>query len=324
MKIGSMKILNTIGEKFAPEAKEILGGFAQVDYEIPSQKELVEILGNYDALVVGLGLNFNADILSKATKLKYIATATTGLDHIDLDFAAKKGIQVLSLRGENIFLDTITGTAELALCLMLELARKTLFGFEAVKKGEWRRGDFMGASLYGKTLGILGLGRLGAMMARYGEALGMKIIYTDIEKKKTPTTWRKVDLGELLQDSDILTIHVHLKRDTDNMIGEKELATMKPSAFMVNTSRGKIVDEDAVLRALKSGKIGGYGTDVLSDELKFKENISDSHPLVSYARTHQNCIITPHIGGMTSDSRSATDIFIADKLKKAVLNQVKY
>ena len=129
MKIGSMKILNTIGEKFAPEAKEILGGFAQVDYEIPSQKELVEILGNYDALVVGLGLNFNADILSKATKLKHIATATTGLDHIDLDFAAKKGIQVLSLRGENIFLDTITGTAELALCLMLELARKTPFFF---------------------------------------------------------------------------------------------------------------------------------------------------------------------------------------------------
>jgi len=319
-----VKILNTIGEKFAPEAKEILGGFAQVDYEIPSQEELKEIVGNYNALVVGLGLNFSADILSKATNLKYIATATTGLDHIDLDFAAKKGIQVLSLRGENEFLNTITGTAELALCLMLELARKTPFGFEAVKKGEWRRGDFMGASLYGKTLGILGLGRLGAMMARYGEALGMKVIYTDIEKKGTPTTWRKVDLGELLRDSDILTIHVHLKKDTENMIGEKELGEMKSTAFLINTSRGKIVDEGAVLNALENKKIGGYGTDVLSGELEFKEIIPADHLLVSYARTHQNCVITPHIGGMTSDSRFATDIFIANKLKKAVLNQVKY
>ena len=182
----------------------------------------------------------------------------------------------------------------------------------------------MGASLYGKTLGILGLGRLGAMMARYGEALGMKIIYTDIEKKKTPTTWRKVDLGELLQDSDILTIHVHLKKDTENMIGEKELVAMKPSAFLINTSRGKIVDEDAVSHALENGIIGGYGTDVLSGELEFKENIPNHHSLVSYAQTHQNCVITPHIGGMTSDSRSATDIFIANKLKKVVLNQVRY
>ena len=320
----SFKILNTIGENFAPEAKKILATLGAIDYKIPTQEKLAEIIGDYDVAVIGLGLNFHKDILDAAClpagrskKLKVIATVTTGLDHIDLIAAKEKGIKVLSLRGENEFLDTIIGTAELAFGLLIDLVRFTPWAFEDVKNYRWRREDWKGASLYGKTLGVVGLGRLGKMMSRFGKAFDMKVLFTDpnVSPKDFPD-YEKTDLENLLRRSDAVSLHIHLTKETENLLAKKEFALMKKGVVLINTARGKIVNEKDLLAALKSGQLGGYGADVLADELFFETAGFKNHPLVEYAKQHQNLIIVPHIGGMTIDSRIATDLFMAEKLKK--------
>ena len=312
-----IKILNTIGENFAPEAKKVLVGLGEIDYKIPAQKELAEIIGDYNVVIIGLGLNFHQDILKRAKKLKVIATATTGLDHIDFALAKKQGIEVLSLRGEDEFLDTITGTAELAFGLLIDLLRQTPWAFEDVKNYRWQRESWKGASLYGKTLGVIGLGRLGKMTARFGKAFGMRVLFVDpnVSPKNFPE-YKKVSLEKLLQESDAVSLNVHLNQETENLLSQKEFALMKKGAVLVNTSRGKIVNEKDLLVALESGRLSGYAADVLADELSFETTGFKKYSLVEYAKTHQNLIIVPHIGGMTADSRIATDLFIAEKLKR--------
>lgn len=309
------KILNTIGDSFSKEAKKILGIFGDVDYFLLTQEELKEKIPDYDLLLVGLGLNITKEVIDKGKNLKIIATATTGLDHIDIDYAKKHGIKIVSLRGENDFLDTITGTAELAFGLMIDLLRFIPHAFEDVKSYHWNRDAFRGKVLRGKTFGILGLGRLGRMMAKYAKAFEMRVIYFDPNSNNEK--YEKVDFETLIRESDILSIHVHLSDETENIINAEVFDKMKDSAMLINTSRGKIVNEDDLLRFLNSQKIGGYATDVLSGELNFDKNFSN-HPLVEYAKNNKNLIIVPHIGGMTNESREMTDIFIAEKIKKVI------
>lgn len=315
------RILNTIGDSFAPEAKEILDELGQVDYLRPEPKDLFKLAAPYQVFVVGLGLNFDKDILEQARKLKVIATATTGLDHIDLKYAKNLGVKIISLRGEDEFLSSITGTAELAFGLLIDLARQISAGFASVKNYQWDRERFRGHSLFGKTLGIVGLGRLGKWLARYGLAFNMKVIACDpsagaeIFKK---LNCQKVDFETLVKKSDIITIHVHLTPATENMFNGEIFKKMKSSAYLINTSRGKIVNEKDLLKALKNKTIAGYAADVLADELDFAKRFKE-HPLVEYAGKNNNLIIVPHLGGMTYESRQATDIFIAEKLKKWLL-----
>lgn len=310
----SEKILVTL-PNFSEPAKSALEALGDVTYQVPTQAELEEVIGEYTVLVVGLGLNFHEATLKKATNLKVLATATTGLDHIDVELAETKGIKVLSLKNETEFLNTITGTAELAFGLMIDLLRKTPWATKAVtEKGEWQRENYRGVSLYNKKLGIIGLGRLGRIMAAGATGFRMPVLFTDpnVEQSEHPD-YRKVDLSELLREADIVAVHVHLTEETENLISTNELKLMKNSAILINTARGKIVDEEALLKALESGEIAGYGTDVLSEELEYKDNVSKD-ALVSHAKENQNVLITPHIGGMTSDSREATDVFIANKV----------
>lgn len=313
----TFKILNTIGEEFASEGKHILGEVAEVLYRIPSQEELQIIIAEYDALLVGLGLQIDREVIDAGAKLKAVATATTGLDHIDVAYAQVKGIEILSLRGETEFLNSITGTAELAWGMLIALYRRIPQAFDAVKRYEWDRDAFKGYNLYGKTLGIVGLGRLGRWMARYGKAFGMRVLFYDpIVSQMEAGDYMKVRLDKLLDESDAVSIHVHLLPETEGMIGADEFRKMKQGAYLVNTSRGKIVDEAALLAALQSGHLAGYATDVLADELSFPEQGFRNHPLVEYSKKHENLIIVPHIGGMTHDSRIATDVFMAEKLKR--------
>ncbi|MEK7856876.1 MAG: NAD(P)-dependent oxidoreductase, partial [Acidobacteriota bacterium] len=276
-------------------------------------------------------------------------------DHVDIEVARERGIEVLSLRGEEEFLSSITGTAELAFGLLIDLARRVPWALRAVERYEWNREQFRGHSFSGKTLGIVGLGRLGRIMTRQAAGFGVRVIFFDpyvaapsprffsstpdvspspvVVSAKTTTGSSstsgvfpknrdessaleavKVNLDTLLSESDAISIHVHLTHETEGMFGEREFEQMKPSAYLVNTSRGKIVDERALLFALEQNKIAGYGTDVLADELSFETAGFAHHPLVEYAKTHENLLIVPHIGGMTVESRAATDIFIAQKL----------
>lgn len=312
------RILNTIGEAFDPKAKDILNRLGKVDYKTPSQKELLEKIGDYDLVLCGLGLVFSAEVLKKASRLKMLATATTGLDHIDLTAAEERGIKILSLKGEEDFLNTISGTAELALGILLSLARNIPQATAAVLKGEWNREAFKGHSLYGATLGVVGLGRLGRMMARYGEVLGMSVIFTDPNVQSSHPSWKKVSFDDLLKESDYISIHVHLSPETEFLFDHSVLQKMKKSAYLINTSRGKIVHEQDIANALEEGNLAGYGADVLDEETAFIAGDCRDHPLVAYARKHSNVLILPHIGGMTFESRRDTDIFMAHKLSKSL------
>ena len=316
----SYKILNTIGSKYTDSAKKILAIFGEVDYLDLKQAELLSKIESYNILVVGLGLNIDKQVIDQAKNLKIIATATTGLDHIDIDYAKSKNIKIFSLRGETEFLDTITGTAELAFGLMIDLMRLTCSAFDDVKNYHWDREKFRGHNLLGQTIGIVGLGRLGRAMARYANAFGMKVLAHDPnidDKVFTDANCQKTDFETLLKNSDIISIHVHLNQDTANMFDQSAFSQMKDSAYLINTARGKIVNETDVLNSLENKEITGYATDVLADELDFNQQFQD-HPLVEYAKNNDNLIIVPHLGGMTYESREATDIFIAKKIKQSL------
>src|SRR3989344_4692567 len=312
-----VKILNTIGDVYTQGAKEILEEVGDVDYKILTQDNLLESIGEYEIAVIGLGLSFMKDVLEKAEKLKIIATATTGLDHIDVKFAKLKGITVLSLRGENDFLDTITGTAELAMGLLIDIVRLTPWAFDNVKEYKWEREKFRGHNLYEKTLGIVGMGRLGTWMARYGKAFGMEVVFYDphVEESHVPEC-SKVSFEELFSKSDIISLHAHLNKETENMFTAEVFKKMKNESYLINTARGRIVDEVALLQALENREIAGYAGDVLADEFRFDDTGLVHHPLVDYAKNHRNAIIVPHTGGMTVESRERTDVFVVEKLKK--------
>lgn len=315
-----IKILNTIGPEFSDEAKKILEEIGKVDYlNLDSQKQLEEKIGDYDIAVIGLGLNFDKKVIDAGKKLKIIATASTGTDHIDLDYAGKKGMAVLSLKNDRKFLDSITGTAELAFLLTLALMRNFLPATQSALNHCWTE-KFRGHNLYEKILGIVGIGRLGTMMARYGKAFGMKVIACDPYQKDSvfmDAGCTKVSLENLLKSSDVVSIHIHLNKETENMFDKKKFDLMKKNAILVNTSRGKIVDEKEVIEALEKKKIAGYATDVLADELTFSDKF-ENNPLIEYAKQNSNVIITPHVGGVTFESREATDIFTAKRVAREV------
>ncbi|MDP7069595.1 MAG: NAD(P)-dependent oxidoreductase [Candidatus Peribacteraceae bacterium] len=290
-------------EGFTEEANTLLNEIGTVALGAPDS--------DTEILLVQLGFNVDKDIIDASPNLKVIATATTGLDHIDTAYAESKNIQIISLKGETEFLNSITSTSELALGLMIALARNIPAASNKVLEGKWDREGHRGHTLNGKTLGVVGLGRLGKLMATYGEGLGMNVIFTD------PDVEGGVSPEELLKTSDVVSIHVHLQEDTENMFCEPSIAMMKPGALLINTARGKIVDEAAALKALEAGTLGGYATDVLADELSFADGNAKS-ALIDYAKTHSNVIITPHIGGTTVESREATDVFIVRKLQKEI------
>lgn len=308
-------ILCTIGKEFAPEGKQILASLGAVDYATPTQQRLCTIIGKYDVVVVQLGVTFDKATLQRAKNLRVIATATTATDHIDLAAAKKLGIIVLSLKDEIDFLKTIPSTAEHTWGLLLALLRNIVPAANAVSGGTWNGKPFAGTELKGKTLGVIGVGRLGTMIVNFGKAFGMEVIGCDI-KKIPASVCQQVSLTTLLKRSDIVSLHVHLSPETENMIDILALKRMKSTAVLINTARGKIVHHAALLQALKAAQIAGYAADVLAEEMQFGTDCS-KHPLIRFSKTHGNVLLTPHIGGRTVEARRATDIFIAQKLKEA-------
>lgn len=321
--IKKLKILNTLGSHFAPKAKQILDRLGDVDYRITTQNELYNIIHQYDIIVIGISPAIDKEALNKASRLKFIAIPANTLENIDVQYAESKGIEIVSLQGETTFLNTITGVSELAIGLMIDLVRFTPWAFDSVKKHEWLRENFRGHNLYQKTLGIVGMGRLGNLMAKYGQAFEMNIIFYDPGKEKSiHANCTKVTFDELLKKSDMISIHASLNTETEKMFNNDALSKMKKSAYIINTARGKIVDEEALLDALELKTIAGYATDVLANELDFDGIGFKTHPLVEYSKTHKNVIIVPHTGGVTHESRENTDVFTAQKLEKKIMTGI--
>lgn len=314
------RILNLFGEHITPKARAMLAEFGTVEDKEMTQQELSEAIHKYDIIFIGLYPEITGEMMQKADKLKIIAAATTNPNHIDSTVAKERGIEILCLKDEIEFLNTITGTSEMAVGLMIDLMRRTPWAFEDVKQYHWDRDRFRGHNLYGKTLGIFGLGRLGKWMARYGKAFNMQIIahsphITPEEGKEFAC--RAVDFDTLLQESDVLSIHSHSTAETRGVFNGEAFSKMKPSAYLINTAAGDIINEEDLVEALEKGMIAGFGTDVLAGELHFDEHFGN-YPLVEYAKTHENVIIVPHLGGMTHESREATDIFMAEKVVAAL------
>ena len=269
-----------------------------------------------DATVIISRLRYelNSELLRHAPNLKFIITATTGLNHVDIEYAKCAGVQVISLQGESKFLKKITPTAEHTWGLLLALVRKYKRAFTSVDRFEWQRDQFEGEVLQNKVLGVIGLGRLGAMVAKYGEAFGMKIIYADIKEHRCK--FARVNLDTLLRLSDIITLHVPLNDTTRGLISPREFRAMEKRPYLLNTSRGEVVDEDGLLTALKGGQIRGAALDVLCNEEKWAEMVPKNNALTLYARNNDNLILTPHIGGACPEAMRSTELFVAEKFLK--------
>jgi D-3-phosphoglycerate dehydrogenase len=268
----------------------------------------------YDVLMVRLQTRVTGEIIKECPRLKVIISPTTGLDHIDLEAANEHGIQLFSLKGEAEFLCTVTSSAEHTFALLLSLIRRIPSAFAAVKRCEWNQDQFRGHELPGKALGILGYGRVGALVARYGDAFSMHVLaYDPYVDKYADYVTRVATLDELLQASDVLSVHVPLEKTTVGLIGVREIGLLPSGAFLINTSRGEIVDEVALLAALAGGHIAGAAVDVVTDEHRIR---IVGHPLIEYSREHDNLIITPHIGGAAWEAIEKTDMFVIGKFQK--------
>lgn len=265
------------------------------------------------ALIVRFATKMTPAVMETFPRLRWIVSATTGTDHIDVKAAALRGIEVLCLKGEREFLASIPSTAEHTWALLLALVRRIPAATASVAAGHWDRDQFRGAELKGKTLGIIGLGRTGSKVASYAEAFGMTVGYYDPFQKDE--SYRRFDsIVDLLSWSDVVSVHVHLTNETEGLLGREDLAAIKPGARLVNTSRGRIIDESAAADLIENGTIVGLATDVLTTEL---DAIADS-PLHRLVASGANVIITPHIGGATWDAMHTTEEFMAKKLAAAI------
>jgi D-3-phosphoglycerate dehydrogenase len=308
-----IRILNAEPVGYSEEARILLRHLGEV-VEVPlSRSELLSQLSDYDVLIVRLAHQIDRDVMDAGCRLKAIVTATTGLDHIDMRYARSKGVAVLSLHGETDFLRTVSATAEHTWALLLALLRRIPHAFAAVQRGEWHRDAWRGYELDGKRLGLVGLGRVSQKVMRYGLTFGMDVAaYDPYAEKWVEGVERFPRLAELLYRSDVLSLHVPLNNETAGMLGANELAVLPPGCVLINTSRGEVVDEMALVRALGNKHLAGAALDVITHEREPDQR--RYNPLLAYACTHDNLIITPHIAGATRESMAKTEVFMARKL----------
>jgi D-3-phosphoglycerate dehydrogenase len=278
-----------------------------------TRQELVRRLADVEVLIVRLGHSIDREILAASTTLRAIVSATTGLDHIDLDAARERGIAVLSLQGQKEFLRTIDATAEHTWALLLAVRRRLVPASLSVRGGEWERDRFVGRELRGARLGVLGLGRIGSKVAGYGQAFGMDVSGYDPYIDYFPGGVRRVkSLDQLLAESDVLSVHIPLNDETSRLLDAERLARLPRGAVLVNTSRGEIIDEDALADALEQGQLAGAALDTICNERD--PAMRNAGRLMAMARDGDYLVITPHIGGATQESMASTELFMARQL----------
>jgi D-3-phosphoglycerate dehydrogenase len=287
-----MKIL--VADPIAEEGIQILRSHAQVDVKAKLELEqLKAIIGDYDALIVRSQTKVGAEVIESGKKLKVIGRAGVGTDNIDVDAATKKGIVVVNAPTGNII-----AAAEHTIALMLALARNVPQANSHLKLGKWRREEFVGTEIRNKTLGIIGLGNIGSEVAKRVQSLEMHVIAHDPFVSKDYAHNLKVDLvslDQLLREADFVTLHVPLTATTEKLIGSKELAKLKPTARIINCARGGLIDEEAVVKAIRAVKIAGAAFDVFDHE-----PVTDS-PLFK----EDKIIVTPHLGASTIEAQTS-------------------
>jgi D-3-phosphoglycerate dehydrogenase len=298
-----MRIL--VAEPLAKEGIDILRAQHEVDERIGlSRDELCGLIGEYDALIVRSQVKVDADLIAAGRRLIVVGRAGVGVDNVDLDAATRAGITVVNAPTGNTI-----AAAEHTIALMFGLARKIAAADASVRRGEWKRSQFTGAELRGRTLGIVGLGKIGQAIADRARGLEMDVLGMDpfvTREQAANHGVELVELDELLRRSDVVTVHVPLTRTTRGLIGPEALAKMKPGALVLNVARGGIVDEAAVAEALRQGRLGGAGIDVFEQEPPVGSPLIDA----------PNTLLTPHLGASTSEAQ----VLVAEEVASQVLD----
>jgi D-3-phosphoglycerate dehydrogenase len=296
--------LSDLGVQILRDAEGI-----EVDVKVGlSPDELKAIIGEYEGLAVRGATKVTADVIAVADKLKVVGRAGTGLDNVDIKAASKRGIVVMNTPGGN----TVT-TAEHTLSMMMALARNIPQASASMKQGQWEKKKFSGTEILNKTLGIVGLGKIGAVVADRALALGMNVMAYDpflSEDQAKQMGVKCSSLDEVFKEADFITLHVPLTEDTRNLINTKNIAKMKNGVRIVNCSRGPVVNEDDLAEAIESGKVAGAAIDVYAKE----------PPGLSRLVSLDKVICTPHLGASTKEAQDNVALAVADQIRDYLVN----
>ena len=312
------KILHLEKNRYSKDSLSILKKNFNVTFlDINCQKELINFLkiNSFYGIFTKLGLDLNKKILEYQSELKFIASPTTGLNHIDTDYTRIRKINVISLKNEDEFLKTVKSTAEHTWAILLMLIRNLDSAFSDVKNGFWRREPFLANELNGKTIGIIGYGRLGKIIANYAHAFSMKVLAYDTNSNVfLNEDINNSKINYLLSECDILTLHIPSNEENYNFIDSEKLNKLKKNVVIINTSRGEVIDEAAFLKFIQHNKNASAATDVLRGDSTWAKFSPKDNKLIKYANRNKNLIITPHMGGYGKTSIHRTRDFIVNKL----------
>jgi D-3-phosphoglycerate dehydrogenase / 2-oxoglutarate reductase len=296
-----------IAEELAPSAVAVLSGdFDVVHVDGADRAALLPALADVDAVLIRSATKIDAEALAAAPKLKVVARAGVGLDNVDVPAATKAGVMVV-----NAPLSNIVSAAELAVGLLIAAARNIPPANAALKNGQWKRSKYNGVEIYEKTVGVVGLGRIGVLVAQRLSAFGVTLLAYDpyvSAARAAQIGVRLVSLDELLRESDFITIHLPKTPETVGLIGERELQLVKPEVRIINAARGGLIDEHALAVAIKEGRVAGAGVDVYSSE-----PCTDS-PLFEY----DSVVATPHLGASTTEAQDKAGLAVARSVRLAL------
>ncbi|HUP54604.1 MAG TPA: phosphoglycerate dehydrogenase, partial [Methylomirabilota bacterium] len=298
-----MRVL--VAEAVAQEGIDLLAAAHQVDERLGcTREELAALLPDYDALIVRSQVQVDAELIAAGSRLVVIGRAGVGVDNVDLEAATRAGITVVNAPTGNTI-----AAAEHTLALLYGVARRTAAADASVRRGEWKRGQFTGLELRGRTLGIVGLGKIGQAIADRARAMEMVVLgvdpYVSAEQAANHGV-ELVDFDTMLSRADVVTVHVPLTRATKGLIGKAAISKLRPGAIVLNVARGGIVDEAAVAEALASGHLAGAGIDVFDAE----------PPVDSPLLTAPNTLLTPHLGASTAEAQ----VLVAEEVAAQVLD----
>ncbi len=310
-----MKVL--VAERIAEEGINILKESAEVDIKYGiSREELLKIVGDYHALIVRSVTRVDHELIRMAKKLKVIGRAGTGIDNVDVEEATKRGIVVVNSPHGNS-----NAAAELAIGLIFCVCRNIPQAHSSARENDFRRNKFKGIELSGKTIGVVGLGRIGSIVASRLKAFNTRIIaydpYISEDRFRKLGVENYGNLDDLLREADIITLHMPKLEETANIIGERELDLMKKGVRIVNCARGGLIDEEALYKALKDGKVAAVGLDVLNFEPNYEAKPEEQqfrHPLLEL----DNVIFTPHLGASTFEAQHNVGVMIAEQVIAAL------
>jgi D-3-phosphoglycerate dehydrogenase len=301
-----------IAEELSPATLDVLGSDLEIRHcDGANRDELLAALkSGVDAVLIRSATKMDAEAIGTATGLRVIARAGVGLDNVDIPAATAAKVMVINAPTSNI-----VSAAELAIALMMASARNISSAHASLRAGKWSRSKFSGTEMFEKTLGIIGFGKIGQLVAHRMKAFGMNVIaydpYLTADKVSTLGV-RQVELDELLRNSDFITIHLPKTKETLNLIGEDALSKVKPTVHIVNAARGGVLDEAALFKAISEGRVAGAGIDVYATE-----PCTDS-PLFSLDQV----VATPHLGASTEEAQERAGIDVARSVRKALAGEL--